>query len=104
MSGRSLDTRRHAAAKCSPLWLSSTTSRAPARRRTPRSTPSPSVLRPSRARTTLARVWRLLMRKAIPVCGLVSLVLVLFSLGLHSQAKPAQAVDEGGAPIYKVDP
>jgi hypothetical protein len=44
------------------------------------------------------------MRKAASVFGLVSLVVVLSSLGLHSQAKPAQAVDEGGAPIFKVDP
>ena len=44
------------------------------------------------------------MRKAASVFGLVSLVVVLSSLGLHSQARPAQAVDEGGAPIFKVDP
>ena len=44
------------------------------------------------------------MRKAATVLGLVSLVVVLSSLGLHSQARPAQAVDEGGAPIFKVDP
>ena len=44
------------------------------------------------------------MRKAASVCGLVSLVVVLSSLGLHSQARPAQALDEGGAPVFKVDP
>jgi len=44
------------------------------------------------------------MRTAATVLGLVSLVVVLSSLGVQSQARPAQAVDEGGAPIYKVDP
>ena len=44
------------------------------------------------------------MRKVASFIGLTGLVIVLSSLGLHSQAKPAQAVDEGGAPIYKVDP
>ena len=44
------------------------------------------------------------MRKAASVFGLVSLVVVLSSLGLHSQARPAQAVDKGGAPMFKVDP
>ena len=44
------------------------------------------------------------MRKAASFLGLVSLVVVLSSLGLHSQAKSAQALDEGGAPIFKVDP
>jgi hypothetical protein len=45
------------------------------------------------------------MRKAASFLGLLSLVIVLSSLGLHSQARPAQqAVDEGGAPMFKVDP
>jgi hypothetical protein len=44
------------------------------------------------------------MRRVASFVGLTSLVVVLSSLGLHSQAKPAQALDEGGAPIYKVDP
>ena len=44
------------------------------------------------------------MRRVASFVGLTGLVVVLSSLGLHSQAKPAQALDEGGAPIYKVDP
>ena len=44
------------------------------------------------------------MRKALSFLGLLSLAIVLSNLGLHSQARPAQAVDEGGAPIFKVDP
>ena len=44
------------------------------------------------------------MRKAAIFLGLLSLVVVLSSLGLHSQARQGQAIDEGGAPIYKVDP
>src|SRR5882672_214546 len=44
------------------------------------------------------------MRKALSFLGLLSLAIVVSSLGLQSQARPAQAVDEGGAPIYKVDP
>ena len=44
------------------------------------------------------------MRKTASVFGLVSLVVVLSSLGLRSQAQPGQALDEGGAPVFKVDP
>src|SRR5258705_1923532 len=44
------------------------------------------------------------MRKAATFLGLLSRVVVLSSLGLRSQARPAQAVDEGGAPVFKVDP
>ena len=43
------------------------------------------------------------MRKAASVLGLVALVVVLSSLGLHSQARQTQALDEGGAPVFKVD-
>jgi hypothetical protein len=44
------------------------------------------------------------MRNAASVLGLVSLVVLLSNLGLHSQARPVQAVDEAGAPVFKVDP
>ncbi|HXD21613.1 MAG TPA: hypothetical protein VN654_31625 [Vicinamibacterales bacterium] len=43
------------------------------------------------------------MRKTASILGLVALVVVLFSLGLHVQAQQ-QALDEGGAPVFKVDP